>query len=75
MEESAFKKLLNQPSIEGWSETKKTRWHNMCMRLLRVEEEIEQTDLDYNLLCQHMNLVNQWISTWDDLQRIEHTEV
>lgn len=68
-----FTSLIRRPNLDGWSERKRAAFHCAVMRLLRVEEEIDQSDLDYNLLCKHMNLLSHWIGTWDDLQRIEYT--
>lgn len=66
-------KLIDHPAIADWSELKRNMWTCECHTLLRIEEEIEESDMDYNLLCKHMNLIAAWIKSWDELQRIEMT--
>jgi len=41
-------------------------------RMIAIEEEIEASEIEYNVLCKHMNLVGHWIGSWDLLQSIEY---
>lgn len=71
-DEAKFIALINIPEMGLWSEVKRNRWHCAVITLVRIEEEMKATDLDYQLLCKHMNLVGQWIKTWDHLQELEY---
>lgn len=71
-EEAKFVALLNIPEMNLWSIKKRNRWHCAVISLIRIDGELKDTDLDYTSLCKHMNLVGQWVNTWDLLQELEY---
>lgn len=67
--------MLLQPSfdISTASAAKIREWEKHTGSLFRVEHELIEAGFSIRKLSGYMNLLDQWLSLWSHLQRIEMT--